>query len=113
MEAVKSNGSALRYAPLFQTANVSSREIVIEAVKKLGFILEYAPTFQTANASSREIVLIAVKNSGYSLEYIQEFKKEYEFYGRILDFKELRKEIWKKDGIGEGLARHFGHPSKL
>jgi hypothetical protein len=105
MKAIKSNGLALRYAPQFQT----DREVVMEAVKSSGYALECAPLLQT----DKEVEMKAVKNNGYALKLAPLFEKRYEFYGRILDFNQLKKEMWKENGIAEGLIMHFGHPNKV
>jgi hypothetical protein len=87
----------------------TDREVVMKAVKNNGHSLKYAPLFE----NDREIVMEAVKSNGFTVCYYTPFKTEYIFYGRILDFKELKKEMWKENGIAEGLMMHFGHPNKV
>lgn len=62
LEAVKTHGNNLQYAPQF----VSDREVVLAAVKNNGMAIEFA---SKRFADDKEIMLEAVKENGNSLKY--------------------------------------------
>jgi hypothetical protein len=43
----------------------------------------------------------------------EQYKQEIKFYDTVFDFDKLKKEMWKENGIAQGLAEYFGHPDKL
>jgi hypothetical protein len=47
--------------------------------------------FKQQTLVSREVVMEAIEHDGWALQVASLFQKEYEFYGRILDFKGLKK----------------------
>ena len=77
----------------------TNREYVMKAVSSDGLALRHAPIFQT----DREIVMKAVPNYGWTLEYAPTFKEEHEYYGRILDLKELKTNMWRKMALVNNL----------
>ena len=60
------------------------------------------------------IIFIGRRNTGARERMYQKQEiAEIELYGRLLVLNECKKEMWKKDGIGQGLAEHFGHPKRI
>ena len=63
--------------------------------------------------TNRKIVMAAVTNDGLALLHAPAFQKEYNFYERILNFKELKINMWKKNGIAQQLMEYFYNPNLI
>ena len=63
--------------------------------------------------TNKKDVMAAVSNNGWELQYAPAFQEEYNFYGRILNFKELKQNMWKKDGIAQQLMEYFYNPNLI
>ncbi|EFC44500.1 predicted protein [Naegleria gruberi] len=93
LEAIESNGEALRLFTNFAFSNFEqTRDIVLKAVKQNGYALDYA---NESFKRDRELVLEAIKQNGYALRYADDsLRKDRKF---VLEAVKLNGDVISTD----------------
>lgn len=137
IEAIKWDGMSLKYAsdklknnreiikmainslaPSFKFASEHIRyndmELIILAIKKYGVNIRYTSEKLKNN---REMVRLATITKTYCniiFKFVSDYyKMEYEYYGKILNFKKLKKRMWRENGIAQQLILFLTCPAHL